>query len=109
MCLTEATKGDKDDRREPLRGERPGGRGDGSSIDIRVEDNLDDTIGCANHGSERPEVRRNREELCERHLGGEIAATGVDVERCRGHAINISDRRFLYCYRHETPPCVTQV
>jgi hypothetical protein len=92
MRLTEATEGDKDDRREPLGGESPGGRGDGSSIDIRVEDDLDRAVGCADHGSERSEVRWNGEELCERHLGGEIAATGVDIERRRSHAINIGDR-----------------
>ena len=58
----------------------------------RVEDVLDRAVGCADHGSERSEVRWNGEELCERHLGGEIAATGVDVERRRSHAINIGDR-----------------
>jgi hypothetical protein len=109
VCFTEAVESNEDDGRKSLRGKGPRGRSDGSSVDIGVENDLHGAVGCANHRAERSEFGRNGEKFGKRHLGGQITATDVDVERCCRHAINVGDRRLLYCYRHETPPCVTQV
>jgi hypothetical protein len=92
MCLAEAIESDKDNRGKALRCERPGSRSDRGGVNIGVQDDLDSPIGCANHSTQGAEIGWHREEFSERHLGGQVAASGVDVESRLRHAIYIGDR-----------------